>query len=72
MIGRGMDRWMFSSSSLIFRVKKIIDWWKLGKEGFPFIFIGQGMEVFGEKFGSWFWKGTYDLERSFGNKEVLD
>jgi hypothetical protein len=48
MIRRGMDRWIFSSSSLVLRAKVIIDWWKLGKEGFPFIFIGQGKEALGE------------------------
>jgi hypothetical protein len=49
MIGRGMDRWIFSSSSLVFKAKKIIDWCKLGKEIFPFIFIGQGKEALGER-----------------------
>jgi hypothetical protein len=39
---------MFSSSSLVFRVKKVIYWWRLGKEGFPFIFIGQGKEALGK------------------------
>jgi len=47
MIGREMDRWIFSSSSLVFRTKEIIDWWKFEKERFPFIFIGQGKEVQG-------------------------
>ncbi len=42
MIGREMNRWIFLSSSLVLRTKEIIDWWKLGKEGFPFILIGQG------------------------------
>ncbi len=42
-----MDRWIFSSSSLVFRAKAIIDWWKLEKERFLFIFIGQGKEVQG-------------------------
>jgi hypothetical protein len=31
MIRREMDRWIFSSSSLVFRAKEIIDWWKLDK-----------------------------------------
>jgi hypothetical protein len=47
MIGREMDRWIFSSSSLVFRAKEIIDWWKFEKERFLFIFIGQGKEVQG-------------------------
>jgi hypothetical protein len=37
---KGMDRWIFSSNSLILKVKEIVDWWRLGKEGFAFIFIG--------------------------------
>jgi hypothetical protein len=45
MIGREMDRWIFSLSLLVFRAKEIIDWWKLGKKIFPFIFIGEGREV---------------------------
>ncbi len=50
MIGREMDRWIFSSSSLILKAKEIVDWWKLGKEGILFIFIGQGKEALGEGF----------------------
>jgi hypothetical protein len=42
MIGREMNRWIFSSSSLALRTKEIVDWWRLGKERFPFNFIGQG------------------------------
>ncbi len=50
MIGREMDRCIFSSSSLILKAKEIVDWWKLGKEGIPFIYIGQGKEVLGKGF----------------------
>jgi hypothetical protein len=50
MIGKEMDRWIFSSSSLILKAKKIVDWWKLGKERILFIFIGQGKEALGEGF----------------------
>ncbi len=46
VIGRGMNRWIFSSSSLVLRVNMIVDWWKLNKEGFHFILIGQGQETF--------------------------
>jgi hypothetical protein len=48
MIGREMDRWIFSLSSLVLRAKEIIDWWRLGKQGFSFIFIAQGKEALGE------------------------
>jgi hypothetical protein len=47
MIGREMDTWIFSLSSLVFRAKEIIDWWKLDKERFLCIFFGQGKEVQG-------------------------
>jgi hypothetical protein len=50
MIRKGMDRWIFSSNSLVIRSKEIIDRWRLGKEGFPFIFVGQGKEALGEGF----------------------
>jgi hypothetical protein len=46
MIGRGMDRWIFSSSSLVLGANEIVDWWRLNKEGFHFILIGQGEETF--------------------------
>ncbi len=81
MIGREMDRWIFSSSSLVFRTKEIIDWWKLEKEIFPFIFIGQGKEVQGRvlQVTPWIYisclcwrRRTCDLERSFGKEEVSD
>jgi hypothetical protein len=49
MIGREMDRWIFSSSSLVLRAKEIVDWWRLGKQGFPFIFIAQGREALGDR-----------------------
>jgi hypothetical protein len=35
MIGRELDRWIFSSSSLVLITKEIVDWWGLGKQGFP-------------------------------------
>ncbi len=50
MIGKEMDRWIFSSSSLILKTKEIVNWWRLGKKGIPFIFIGQGKEVLGKGF----------------------
>jgi len=67
MIGKEMDRYMFSSSSLVFRAKEIIDWWRLGKEGFPFIFIGQGKEALGKGLeGGSLFCTTHQLELGFG------
>jgi hypothetical protein len=42
MIGKEMNTWIFLSNSLVLKTKEIVDWWKLGKEGFSFILIGQG------------------------------
>jgi hypothetical protein len=42
MIGKEMNRRIVLSSSLVLKTKEIVDWWKLGKEGFSVILIGQG------------------------------
>ncbi len=44
-----MNKWIFSSSSFVFRTMEIVDWWRLGKERFPFNLIGQGKGAIGKE-----------------------